>query len=64
MLRFRIAVAFAESVTRTLNVEMPAAEGVPEIAPALFMDKPAGRLPVAVDQAYGGVPLVAPRIAE
>jgi hypothetical protein len=64
MLRFLVELAFAESVTRTPKVEMPAAAGVPEICPPEFNDRPAGKLPDAIDHAYGGVPLVAPTDAE
>ena len=37
------------SFTATVNVEVPLAVGVPEIAPALDRVKPAGRLPEARD---------------
>jgi hypothetical protein len=53
------AVALAESVTVTVKVELPAAVGVPEIAPSAVIDNPFGRLPDMIDQLYGGVPPVA-----
>jgi hypothetical protein len=41
------------------KLELPAAAGVPEIAPPALIDNPAGRLPDVTDQLYGGVPPVA-----
>ena len=51
----------AESVTFALKSKGPAVVGVPEIAPAADRAKPGGRLPVAIDQTYGGVPPLADR---
>ncbi len=62
--KVRVAVAEAESVTRTVKVEDPAAEGVPEIAPAEESDKPAGNAPEASDHIYGPAPLTADNVAE
>ena len=54
MLRFLVAACGAgvsESVAVTVKFEVPAAVGIPEIAPvALFRDSPAGKLPVVTDQ--------------
>jgi hypothetical protein len=48
------------SVTVAVNLDVPLAVGVPEIAP-LLTDKlrPAGRLPVLIDHVYGAVPPLA-----
>jgi len=48
--------------TWTVNVLVPAMEGVPEIVPA-FRVRLAGRKPERIDQTYGGVPPVALRVA-
>jgi hypothetical protein len=46
--------------TRTVKLEVPAAVGVPLIAPEeAFSVRPAGRLPAETDQLYGVVPPVA-----
>ena len=37
----------------------PAAVGVPDRVPPALRVTPAGRLPLATDQVYGGVPLLA-----
>ena len=61
----RDAVAVCdEAATRTLNVALPAVVGVPERTPALERLSPAGRVPLASDQPYGGVPPDAPRACE
>jgi len=54
----------AESVTVTVKVNVPAADGVPEITPVdEFKVNPAGRLPVVTDQVYGVTPPVAANVA-
>jgi hypothetical protein len=52
------------SVAATLNDEVPAALGVPVMAPLADNDRPAGRLPDASDQVYDPVPPVAASCAE
>jgi hypothetical protein len=52
------------SLTRTVNVELPTAAGVPVIAPFEASDNPGGKLPEVMLQVYGGVPPLAPNIAE
>jgi hypothetical protein len=44
-----VTVRLFESVTFTVNVELPVALGVPEIAPLLSV-KPVGREPAGIDQ--------------
>src|SRR3990170_5051472 len=44
-----VAAGVAESLTRTVKLEVPAAVGVPLITPAALRLKPAGRLPVSTD---------------
>ena len=51
-----------ESVTVKLGVVVPDVPGVPEIAPAAFMVKPAGS--PLTDQEYGSVPPLAAIAAE
>jgi hypothetical protein len=53
----------ALSVTRTVNVLDPAAVGVPEIVPPVSVS-PAGNVPLASDQVYGGVPPDAVSVCE
>ena len=53
-----------ESVTCTVNDDVPAAVGVPEIAPALESVKPALSVPVVIVHLYGVVPPVALSDAE
>ncbi|MGA8232933.1 MAG: hypothetical protein WB795_15775, partial [Candidatus Acidiferrales bacterium] len=48
-----------ESVTCTVNDAVPAAVGVPDIAPALERVKPAFSDPEVIDHLYGVVPPVA-----
>jgi hypothetical protein len=50
MLRFRVDVADAASVTRTVNDAVPAAVGVPVIAPAPLKFSPAGSEPLVIVQ--------------
>ena len=52
----------AESVARAVKRNVPAVVGVPEIAPLELSDKPAGKVPPARDQVYGGVPPDAVRV--
>ena len=63
MLMLRLAVALCtgevESVTFTVNDEVPAAVGVPLICPELPRVSPAGRVPELTDQLYGVVPPLA-----
>jgi hypothetical protein len=51
------------SFTATVNVAVPFAVGVPEIAPPLDIVSPAGRLPEAIDHVYPGVPPLALNVA-
>ena len=45
-----------ESVAETVNFAVPAVVGVPLMAPALLMVKPAGKLPVVTAQVTVPVP--------
>ena len=47
------------SVTFTVKLNVPALPGAPDIVPPAFKLTPAGKLPDAMDQEYGGVPPVA-----
>jgi hypothetical protein len=52
------------SLTWTVKLNVPLAEGVPEIAPVPAASaNPAGRLPETTDHEYAGVPPVAPSVA-
>ena len=51
-----VADCDALSVARTVKVLDPAAVGVPEMVPPVESVNPAGRVPVASVQVYGGVP--------
>jgi hypothetical protein len=52
-----------ESVTLTVKLDVPVAEGVPEIVPVeLPRDNPAGSEPLITDQLYGVMPPVAARV--
>ena len=66
MLRFPIALCAGEleSVTLTVNEEVPAVAGVPLIWPELLSVRPAGREPELSDQLYGVVPPLAASVAE
>jgi hypothetical protein len=44
-LNARVALRFAESVTRAVNSKAPAAVGVPEITPLGFSPKPGANVP-------------------
>jgi hypothetical protein len=51
MLNCLVAICAALSVTRTVKVNIPAAVGVPEIAPVdEFSESPLGREPLTIDQ--------------
>src|SRR5262245_66570789 len=55
----------APAVTRTVKLAVPAAVGVPLICPEAWVRvRPAGSVPLASDQLYGGVPPVAASVAE
>ena len=54
-----IADADPLSVTFTVKLNVPALPGAPDIVPPAFKLTPAGKLPDAMDQEYGGVPPVA-----
>jgi hypothetical protein len=66
MLSAFVAVCFGllESVTCTVKAKVPAAVGVPEIAPALLSVRPAGSAPALIDHAYGVAPPAARIVAE
>ena len=59
-----VADCEALSVARTVNVLDPATVGVPEIVPPLDSVNPAGKVPLASDHVYGGVPPDAPSACE
>jgi hypothetical protein len=44
-----VAVALLESVTITVNVEVPMVVGVPDISPEEAGESPTGRLPLVID---------------
>jgi hypothetical protein len=46
-----------------VKLDVPVAVGVPEITPVAVRVSPAGSVPLAIDQEYGGVPPVAARVA-
>src|SRR5687768_10010066 len=46
-------------LTRTVKVDVPAAVGVPTIAPTVWSDSPAGSEPVTIDQLNVPLPPVA-----
>ena len=55
-----VAAMELASVTRTVKLLVPVPVGVPEIIPVPGASvSPAGRVPDAMDQVYGGVPPVA-----
>ena len=64
MLRLLVALALVESVARTVNVELPAVLGAPEIAPPALIDRPPGKLPESIAHAYGGTPPEALTVTE
>lgn len=55
-----VAEAFVESVTSTVNVEVPVLVGVPEMVTELLVlepkDSPAGNVPEEMDQVNGEDP--------
>jgi hypothetical protein len=56
-------VALLASFTWTVNGEVPAELGVPDMIPVeLFSDIPAGKVPAVVDHRYGCRPPVAARV--
>ena len=57
--RFSVAVAFAASLTCAVNVDVPAAVGVPERTPVAERLSPAGSVPLVMLQLYGLVPPLA-----
>lgn len=54
----------AESLTCTVTLNSPLAEGVPLITPEFESVSPAGNCPEVMLQLYGGVPPCAVRVAE
>jgi hypothetical protein len=64
MLSALVAAALAASLTCTVNEAVPAAVGVPEIAPAEESVKPAGSVPDDRLHVYGVVPPLAWAVAE
>jgi hypothetical protein len=52
-----------ESVTFTVNDDVPAVVGVPLICPELLRVNPAGNAPAVIDQLYGVVPPLAANVA-
>ena len=55
---------WAPAVTVMVNVDVPVAVAVPEISPVEEASvSPAGSVPLAIDQVYGGVPPVAASVA-
>ena len=62
--RSRVEDWLAASVTRAVNAPVPAAVGVPVMAPFVARFSPAGKAPAETTESYGGVPPVAPRVAE
>ena len=53
------------SVTLKVTVEIPAAVGVPEITPVVALSvRPAGSVPLCIDQLYGDTPPPAARLCE
>lgn len=56
---WRVADWLAESVTRAVKSNVPAAVGEPEMLPFAFSVKPCGNVPADAVHAYGGVPPVA-----
>jgi len=66
MLRFAVALCAGEleSVTLTVNEDVPVVVGVPLICPELLRLNPAGRDPELTDQLYGVLPPLAASEAE
>jgi hypothetical protein len=59
-----VAICDALSVTLTVNVEMPAAAGVPVMAPFAANDNPPGKMPDVTLHEYGGAPPFAVRVVQ
>ena len=59
ILRFCVSVAFELSFTCTVKLGLPAAVGVPVIAPLAASDRPAGSAPAVLDQLLPPVPPLA-----
>jgi hypothetical protein len=60
-----VCIGFPASVTWALKLKVPAAVGVPAIAPLSGLSvRPGGRDPLAINQAYGVVPPLAVNVAE
>lgn len=58
-----VPMLLAESVTSTVNEDVPAFGGVPEITPVdAFSVSPVGRLPVLIDHVYGEMPPLTDRV--
>ena len=66
ILRFAVALCAGEleSVTFTVNEKFPAVVGVPLICPEALKVRPAGRVPVLMDQLYCVFPPLAATVAE
>jgi len=66
MLRFAVALCAGEleSVTLTVNEDVPVVVGVPLICPELLSVRPAGNEPEVTDQLYGVLPPLAASEAE
>ena len=61
MLSAAVAVALALSLTWTVKFDVPEAVGEPVMAPAAESERPEGREPEVIDQAFPPVPPVAER---
>jgi len=66
MLRLAVALCKGEleSVTLTVNDEVPDAVGVPETWPEGERVSPGGNEPAVMDQLYGAVPPLTDKVAE
>ena len=63
MLRLLVAVLLLTSCTVIVKLLVPEAVGVPVMAPLeAFRLRPAGRLPLVIDQVYGVLPPEAARV--
>jgi hypothetical protein len=63
MLNCLAAVKPEVSATWTVNVDVPAADGVPDMV-APLSERPAGRAPAVIDQVYGPDPPLAASVCE
>lgn len=59
-----MAVLWLLSVTFTVKLDVPAAVGTPLMVPFVDSPRPDGKLPEAIVQLYGGLPLMAVSVAE